>query len=114
MNLKIQVYVAGSVSPEQQSLAGELRSRSCKVHFALDKPFNRVAVCDAYMYDGDNADIAKAYEAAGVPVFTMAMIDGEVVEPVVEVVETPEPPKEIKPKAKGKKKPKQDETESEQ
>ena len=44
----------------------------------------------------------------------MAMIDGEVVEPVVEVVETPEPPKEVKPKAKGRKKPKQDETESEQ
>lgn len=98
--MKIQVYVLERTSAAQLEWAKGLREKGHKVHFALDRPFNRVEVCDAYVDDGDNPDIAVAYQLAGIPVYNQPVT--EVVEPVIEepkevVEETVETPEVVEP-----------------
>lgn len=71
--MRIQVYVEKSVSPKQLDWAARIRAEGHRVHFALDHPFRKPEVCDAYV-NTDKIEIAEAYEAEGIPEYQDSML----------------------------------------
>ena len=73
--MRIQVYVEKQVSSEQNEWAQRLRAVGHRVHFALDKPFRKTEVCDAYVSSKD--EIIKAYADAGIPEYSDSMLEDD-------------------------------------